>query len=189
MTNTKDIILKLKRVREEKNLSLNEMVRIIEENGDFISKSTLSRLFADGSEEIAFRYEATVKPVAYALLGVENIDEDESLDVQTMKSVLQYQMQRIEELEKQVAEFDAEINKQKLKAAEKLDKERDGWKRSIDFLKEQIAYKDKRMDLLLNAVVLKDKQYKEILDTIMCCPRRTAKMEPCETKLKQEDDL
>lgn len=95
MTNTKDIILKLKRVREEKNLSLNEMVRIIEENGDFISKSTLSRLFADGSEEIAFRYEATVKPVAYALLGVENIDEDESLDVQTMKSVLQYQMQRI----------------------------------------------------------------------------------------------
>ena len=180
MTNTRDIILKLKSVREEKSLSLNDMIKLIEDNGDYVSKSTLSRLFADGSEDIAFRYEATVKPVAYALLGVENIDEDDSLDVQTLKSVLQYQMQRIEELERQVAEFDCERDRLKLKAAEKLEKERDAWQRSIDFLKEQIAYKDKRMDLLLDAVVLKDKQYKEILDTVMCCPRRSAKMEQCD---------
>lgn len=100
MTNTRDIILKLKSVREEKSLSLNDMIKLIEDNGDYVSKSTLSRLFADGSEDIAFRYEATVKPVAYALLGVENIDEEDSLDVQTLKSVLQYQMQRIEELER-----------------------------------------------------------------------------------------
>ena len=188
MTNTRDIILKLKSVREEKKLSLNDMLKLIEENGDFVSRSTLSRLFADGSEDIAFRYEATVKPVAYALLGVENIDEEDSLDVQTLKSVLQYQMQRIEELERQVAEFDSEMDKQKLKAAEKLENEREAWQRSIEFLKEQIAYKDKRMDLLLDAVVLKDKQYKEMLDTVMCCPRRSAKVEHCETELKQEID-
>ena len=50
MTNTKDIIVKLKEVRDEKGLSYTDILDLMEKNGDYLSKSTLSRVFAEGSE-------------------------------------------------------------------------------------------------------------------------------------------
>ena len=51
MNSTKDIIIQLKKVREEKELSFNDIIKLVEEKGEYTSKSTLSRLFAEGSEE------------------------------------------------------------------------------------------------------------------------------------------
>ena len=49
MTNTKEIIMKLKEVRAEQNLSYNDILELMKENGDYLSKSTISRVFQDGS--------------------------------------------------------------------------------------------------------------------------------------------
>ena len=73
MTNTKDIIIQLKRVREERGLSYNDILDLMKANGEFLSKSTLSRVFADGSEEVSFRYEETIRPIANALLDIDHI--------------------------------------------------------------------------------------------------------------------
>lgn len=171
MTNSKDVILKLKEVREEKGLSYNDILVLMENNGDFLSKSTLSRVFADGSEEIKFRYEDTIRPIANALLDIDNIEEEDSTDVKTMKSLLKYKNDRIVELEKQVQDLEMALDKQKIKANDKLEKEREQFNRSIEFLKEQVAYKDKRMDLLLNAVQEKDQLHKEMLEKILKCSK------------------
>lgn len=170
MTNTKDIIIKLKEVREEKNLSYTDILNLMEKNGDFVSKSTLSRVFAEGSEELSFKYEETIRPIANALLDIETIEETDNMDVQAMKSLLKYKIQRIEELEKQVKNLESALDKEKIKYHEKLDAEREQYFRRIDFLKEQVSLKDKRMDLLLEAVFQKDKQQKELLETILHCP-------------------
>lgn len=170
MTNTKDIIIKLKEVREEKNLSYTDILNLMEKNGDFVSKSTLSRVFAEGSEELSFKYEETIRPIANALLDIETIEETDNMDVQAMKSLLKYKIQRIEELEKQVRNLESALDKEKIKYHEKLDAEREQYFRRIDFLKEQVSLKDKRMDLLLEAVFQKDKQQKELLETILHCP-------------------
>ena len=74
MISTKDLIIKLKAVREEKGLSFNDIMRIMEDNGDYLAKSTLSRVFADGSEENSFRYDETLRPIAKALLDIEDIE-------------------------------------------------------------------------------------------------------------------
>ena len=169
MTNTKDLIMKLKDVRDEKGLSYNDIMALMEKNGDYLAKSTLSRVFADGSEEMSFRYEETIRPIANALLDIENFEDDDNLDTKAMKSLLKYKIQRIEELEKQVRELEASLDKQKIKANERLDNERAQWSRSIEFLKEQVAYKDKRMDLLLEAVQEKDKLHKEMLEKLLTC--------------------
>lgn len=51
MTKTKDLIIKLKRVKEERGLSLTDIANIMEEKGHYpLAKSTLSRVFSDGSE-------------------------------------------------------------------------------------------------------------------------------------------
>ena len=80
MTNTKDIILRLKKVRQEKGLSYSDILELMEKNGDFLAKSTLSRLFSDGSEEMSFKYDETIRPVAKALLDIESIEEDDTMD-------------------------------------------------------------------------------------------------------------
>lgn len=172
MTNTKDIIIQLKKVREEKDLSFNDILQLMEDNGDYLSKSTLSRVFADGSEESSFKYEETIRPIANALLDIDMVEDDDTIDTKAIKAILKYKIERIEELEQALEKKELELAEEKVKYHEKLDKEREQSKRSIEFLKEQISLKDKRMDQLLEAVFKKDVQHKELLDTILACPAR-----------------
>lgn len=170
MNNSKEIIIKLKEVRLEKGLSLNDIVDLVEQNGDFISRSSVQRVFADGSEDATFKYDETIRPIANALLDIDRIETEDDLDTQALKILLQYKNQRIKELELQ-------LDKEKLKYHEKLDKERDQSRKSIEFLKEQVAYKDKRMDLLLDSVKEKDARFNELLDHILNCPYRNCRKE------------
>lgn len=173
MTNSRDIIIKLKEVREEKGLSYNDILSLMEKNGDYLSKSTISRVFADGSEdETSFRYEETIRPIANALLDIETIEEDDNVDVQAMKSLLKYKNQRIEDLEREIEKLELSLAEEKVKHHERLDKEREQHQKSVEFLKDQISLKDKRMDQLLEAVFKKDSQHKELLDVILSCPAR-----------------
>lgn len=173
MTNTRDLIIKLKEVRGEKGLSYTDILSLIEKNGDYLSKSTISRVFSEGSEELSFRYEETIRPLAKVLLDIETIEDDDNLDTRAMKSLLKYKIQRIEELEKQVEKLDCDIVKIKLSNHEKMEAEREVYNRRVEFLKGQIELKDKRMDQLLEAIFTKDKLYNELLEKTLnchCCP-------------------
>ena len=161
MNKTKDLIIKLKAVKEEKGLSLNKIADLVEQNGDFISRSSIQRVFADGSEDSSFRYEDTIRPIAKALLDIENIEDDDSLDTATLKALLKYKMQRIEDLENQLEHLQAALDNEKLKRHEKIDDIRNEYERKIDFLKDQITLKDKRMDLLLEALLRKENTHVE----------------------------
>jgi len=165
MTNTKELIMKLREVRREKGLSYNDILLLMEKNGDHLSKSTLSSIFNDDLDSKTFDYEYTIKPVATALLDIETIEADDDMDTQAMKVLLKYKIERIEELE-------AALAKEKVKYHERLDKERAKHEKDIAFLTHQIELKDKRMDQLLEAVFKKDSQHQELLKLIMTCPAR-----------------
>lgn len=158
MNDTKDIIIKLKEVRQEKQLSFGDILDLMEKNGDYLAKSTISRVFADGSEECSFRYDETIRPIAKALLDIETIEDTDDMDTQALKSLLKYKIKLIEDLEKENERLTAALDREKVKYHEKLEKERERSRASIDFLKEQISLKDKRMDLLLEAVFKKEVQ-------------------------------
>ena len=165
MTNTKEIILKLKEVREEKGLSYGDLLDLMEKGGDFVSKSTLSRVFAEGSEECSFKYEETIRPIAKALLDIETIEDTDDMDVQAMKSLLKYKMQLIEDLEQKVEALSGDLAKEKLKYHEKIDKERENFQKSLNFCREQIDLKDKRIDQLLETNI-------KLLNQLLVCPCR-----------------
>ncbi len=174
MTNTKEIILKLKDVRNEKDLSYGDILELMEQNGDYLSRSTISRVFQDGSENLSFRYEETIRPIAKALLDIETIEDSDNIDVRAMKSLLQYKISRIEELEQEIEQIKASFDKERLKYHEKMEQEREQWSRSIEFLKNQVSLKDKRIDVLLEAVQAKDSKFEEVLGLILSCPCRNA---------------
>ena len=172
MTNTRDIILKLKEVRKEKNYSITDIENLLEANGEHLSRSTISRIFADGSEDTSFRYEETIRPIANALLDIETIEETDNMDVQAMKSLLKYKAMRIEELEKQNAHLEAALDKERVKGHEKFAKERQLCNDRIEFLTSQIEIKDKRIDQLMEDNRNNFKQLKELMDKFMTCPYR-----------------
>ena len=141
MTNTKELILEIKRVRDEQNLSYSDIKRRMEENGDSpLSDATLSRIFADGSEDgRSFSYDYTLIPLARAVLDLDTIEVDDDTTVKAMKEIIKLKHEKIKELEQA-------LDKEKLKRHEQLDQVRAQSQQTIDFLKNQVSYKDKRMD-------------------------------------------
>lgn len=99
-----DIIRQLKQIREERGLSYQRIVDMVEESGGNISLSTVRRIFSEGSEDLNYRYEDTIKPLVVALLDL-NIsqpkDKDASLlqhEVETLRMVVGLKDQANQEL-------------------------------------------------------------------------------------------
>ena len=173
MTNTKNLILQLKEVKKEKELSLDKIKDMVESTGNSVSKSTLSRVFAEGSEDKqSFSYDFTILPIANALLDVDIEEESDDLDTKAMKSLLKVKMERMRELEREVEQLRNELDREKVKYHEKLEREREHFNNSLEFLKHQVDLKDKRMDLLFEAIFIKNAQHDEILNAVMSCPLR-----------------
>lgn len=169
MINTKEIILKLKEAKKEKNLSIAAIVEMVENNGQFVSKSSVQRVFADGSENSSFRYEDTIRPLVKALLDIDTIEDTDDSDTKVIKSLLKLKIQRIEELEKQIDDLRLLLSEEKNKAHEKIEKERIQYERHIKLLDEQITLKDKRMEEMKARFDKKDEQYTELVNRLLDC--------------------
>ena len=161
MTSSKELILQLKAVREEKKYSLDQ-IRARMDSDKKLAKSTISRVFAKGSEDEAgtFSYEYTLIPLANALLDIDVYEETDSMDVKAMKSLLKSKYQRIQELEH-------ELDKEIISRNEEMEKQRVQFNRSIEFLKGQIVLKDNRIDFLLESLKDKEEINKRLLDQVM----------------------
>lgn len=134
-----NIIKRLKDVRTHQ--SELTFQRISEHTG--VSISTVSRIFADGSENQTFRYDS-VRPIAQMLLGIDDLDEGDE-DEKALKAIIQFKDAKIRELEQKLIE-------EREKHEKKLEKERLQHRASVDFLKHQIELKDDRIDLLLDMI-------------------------------------
>ena len=166
MTDTREIILKLKKVRQEKNLSLNDIVDMTD---GMVSKSTIQRVFADDSENTSFRYNDTIRPLVKAMLDVEEIEETDDMDTKALKSLLKLKIQRIEELEHQVEHLQTALDKERIKGFEKFESERKLLHYRITFLTSQIDIKDKRMNEMKEQFNKKDEQYTLLVNRLLDC--------------------
>ena len=133
-----EIIRNLKRVRAEDGLSISEIVRICDENGEAVSESTVKKVFAEGSEACGFNYENTLKPIIHALLG----DHEEAPETEMMISVAEFKAAKIKDLEAQISRME------------------ESYKRRIEFLKNQIEIKDDRIDK-------RDEMISKLIDSII----------------------
>ena len=177
MTNSKELVLTLKEVRTEKNLSFDKILDMMKENGDFLSKSTLSRVFADGSENKTFRYEDTLRQIARVLLDIETVEPDDDTDTRGLKSVINFKKELLFEYEKQIEELKEQIKeveqREKNKYHEKMEKETMTFQKNLEFLNHQVELKDHRIDHLLDA-------NQKLLDQLLMCSE-------CKMRNKHED--
>ena len=171
MIDTREIILALKRVYEEKNLSIDKALALVDEKEGkgAVSRSTIQRIFAKGSEDdpASFRYETTLKPICNALLDIDTIETEDDSDKRAYKSLLKLKRDIIDELTK--------ANEQvKVDYAEKLQEETEKFQRSLEFVKHQVELKDQRIDdlLLMNKELMTTNN--KLVQQLMECPYKKA---------------
>lgn len=167
MIDTREIILALKKVYEEKNLSIDKALALVDEKEGrgAVSRSTIQRIFAKGSEDdpASFRYETTLKPICNALLDIDTIETEDDSDKRAYKSLLKLKRDIIDELTK--------ANEQvKVDYAEKLQEETEKFQRSLDFMKHQIELKDQRIDALLTTTTELMTTINKLVTQLMDCP-------------------
>ena len=140
LTATREIIMQLKAVKREYELTIPRIQDMLEKNGDYISLSTLRRVFADNSEsDDSFSYDRTLSPIARALLYQDNGEETDTaaLDdrIEGLRAVILLKNEQIDMLTTQVEAIRAQ-----------LAKVREEYEARLRFLRDQIELKDKRMD-------------------------------------------
>ena len=122
---TREMILRLKDYKAENNLSDASIFRKVQARGFNLSESSVRRVFETGSEDKSFRYEDTIQPIVIALLETDK-------PTQEAAGALESEAEALRQL---VQLKNAIIDENKAEAQKK-----------IDFLKEQIASKDKQLD-------------------------------------------
>ena len=114
---THDLILQLKQIREERELSYQRIIDMVEESGGSTSMSTVRRVFAPDSENKSFRYEDSIKPLVVALLGINDPppeDDGQSIErseIEAFKMVISIKNQAIEDLAEEHERLKADYEK------------------------------------------------------------------------------
>lgn len=148
----KEIIIELKEVIAERGLKPQEIVEMSEKAHTPVSLSSVRRICSEGSEDSNFDFKNIVMPLANLLLDIDKRVDDDSSEVSAMKELLLAKKEIIERQEKEISELKLQLAEEKIKHHDKLEKERGQFRRSLDFLKNQIELKDKRMDKLFDSV-------------------------------------
>lgn len=113
-TNSQELIRKLKRVKQQRKISYNELMAEMTVNGSpGLSMTTLRRVFAAGSESRAssFNYEETLIPIAKAMRSLAGCPEDSQheKEIGNMQEKIQGLRDRTAELTARLDEKDAMI--------------------------------------------------------------------------------
>ena len=96
--------------------------------------STVSRVFAEGSENTSFRYDS-IHPIATMLLDLDDLGEGND-DERAYKAIIQF--------------YETTITQMKEQFEKKLEEERTEHKKRTEFLMHQIDLKDERINMLFD---------------------------------------
>lgn len=130
LSTKQELIRNLKDAKIDGEFTYQRIIEKMALNGDYISISTLKRVFKKDAEKTAesFNLENTLMPIAKVLLKIEDVPTDPSLpcapEIEKLKSVIHAQNEEIE----------------------RLHELQDHLESRIEFLISQIELKDRRMD-------------------------------------------
>ena len=129
---TQEIIINLKSVKEQQNLSIPQIKQMVDETGTYISLTTLRRVFAENSEtEDSFNYENTIRPIAQALLinyGLSSDNELRRVRTEAYEAIFRHLNEEIDAMKRLMETMKTQ------------------YENRIAFLRQQIATKDKYMN-------------------------------------------
>ena len=106
-------IHRLKEIKAEQELSISQIMKMMEERGQYVSEATMKKVFSEGSEEKSFRYQDTIMPIADVLLDLygdkSGLDDCEALRhiIREKNKLIELLMMKLEEQAKAHTEKEA----------------------------------------------------------------------------------
>lgn len=151
---TSDLIRQLKIIRENQNLSFQQIYSMLEDANLHVSLNSIKKVFSDGSENERFRYHDTLQPIARVLLGVYGEDRGDS-EIDALHAAIRVKDELIERREGELAAAQTEHA------------------RRTEFLLKQIELKDQRIDRLMTRVDVLLGQLEKLVDRCNNCPHNS----------------
>ena len=136
---TRQVILRLKAVKEERGISLQRIHDITLAAGGNVSFSTVRKVFSEGSENMNFRYEDTVQPIAMALLETNEPPREVTGVVESEAEALKALVQLKNSIIREQQDTIGNIRQREQEIKEEAQKK-------IDHLRAQIADQQKILD-------------------------------------------
>lgn len=144
---THNLICRLKAIRDEQGLSINQIYDMLEANNYHVSLNSIKKVFAEGSEDKSFQFHNTIQPISRVLLGIYGADYGDP-EIDGLRAAIQVKDELIALRERELAAAQTENA------------------RRTEFLLKQIALKDERIDRLMSRVDVLVSQLKMLLEKI-----------------------
>ena len=167
MIDTQNVIDSLQKIYKKRKLTQQKAYQIVYDFDPLNcpSETTIARVFRKGAKAENFRWEASLRPIANAILNLEEIDPGDSPEEQALKSMLKLKKDQLGIVNE---EREEEKDKYHKRLAEELDK----FQKSLDFLKKQIELKDERIDYFMWANERLSITNDRLINQLMECPLR-----------------
>ena len=167
MIDTQNVIDSLQKIYKKRKLTQQKAYQIVYDFDPLNcpSETTIARVFRKGAKAENFRWEASLRPIANAILNLEEIDPGDSPEEQALKSMLKLKKDQLGIVNE---EREEETDKYHKRLAEELDK----FQKSLDFLKKQIELKDERIDYFMRANERLSITNDRLINQLMECPLR-----------------
>lgn len=146
-TKKRELIEELKQLRQQKEITLQQIADLTEENGEAVSISTIKQVF--GNSQHNHDYNKVLRPIMNVLMP--SSDED-GLEVRILQTRLQLKDEIIDQLQERI-----EKKEQRHKDREEFLMEQ------LGFYKEQICFKDSQIKRLNEAIDRKDEMIRRRL--------------------------
>ena len=164
-----EIILQLKQIRKERDLSLQDVLDLVIGSGGYTSLSSVKRVFAEGSEKQHFRYMETIQPIERGLLGVtEETPENNDIsanEIDALKNVILLKDSIIKNLQNEIEDLSAKNEATKAHAQQQLEETRAEYQKKVDYLLTLVERLRKDVDSLWAENDRKAKTIDRLLDS------------------------
>lgn len=154
----KSTVLKLREVKKQRDLTISNIMDMLETKGKYLSEGTIKRLFSDNSDPESFKYRDTIAPLADVLLDLYS-DKSGTEDVEALKAMIHDKNKTINILiardEERKADYErriAHLQKQIDKLEEHLDFRERVIERKDDVIEKLITREDKVVEALIGKI-------------------------------------
>ena len=146
----RDVVARLRKIKKDNDLTISNIMDILEKNGCYLSESTVKRVFMENVDPTSFKYKSTLAPLSDALLDLYS-DQSGVEDVAALKALIHDKNKTISILiaknEEQKSEYDKRINH--------LNKQIEKLEEHLDFRERVVERKDEVIEKLLNKILEK----------------------------------
>ena len=140
----KNTVNKLREVKKQHDLSISNIMDMLEQKGKYLSEGTVKRLFSENSDPESFKYRDTIAPVADVLLDLYS-DKSGTEEVEALKAMIHDKNKTINILIARDEERKAEYEKRIAHLQKQIEKLED----HLDFRERVIERKDEVIEKLI----------------------------------------